>query len=390
MRIGVILNHFEPHQVPHAAPYGFALSRVRPDWTVDILCSTRGEMEFAQEIAGRFDAQTANIQALKVPLVFRIADPLLRQFTFARKVAVLQANVDRLSQYDALIMPEMTSLALRRSAKMAGVKMIFTGHGAGDLYSNPFGNFDKRVETFDLVLLQGRRLARAMWAEGRLKDTSHAIIGYPKYEAVPQTPLRLFDDDKPVVVYNPTQNPRGSSWHRWGEEVLDRLAAREDLNVIFAPHALLFKRSWTRGARLPGRFRNHPRIKVDLGSRASSDMTYLRASDLYLGDQSSQIYEFINRPRPCVFLNPDEDNWKDNPSFRSWTFGPVVEDVADLDSAIDAALTEFERWCPAQQAALDDDAIGPGAPFADAPASERGARAIAEYMEQGSLSKDWA
>jgi len=389
MRIGVILNHFEPHQVPHATPFAFALSRLRPDWTVDILCSTRAEMDFAQEIAGRFPDHRVTIRPLKVPLLFRLLDPLLRQFTFVRKVAVLRANLRLLSQYNALIMPEMTSLALRRSARMDGVKMIFTGHGAGDLYDNPFGMFDQRVESFDLVLLQGRRIARAMAAEGRLKNTSHAVIGYPKYEAVPQTPLRLFEGDKPVVVYNPTQNPRGSSWHKFGAEILDKLAARDDLNVIFAPHALLFKRSWTRGARLPKRFRNHPRLKIDLGNRASSDMTYLHAADLYIGDQSSQIYEFINHPRPCVFLNPDGTNWQGNPSFRSWTFGPVVDHLNNLDQAIDTALRDFDRWRPAQQAALDEDAIAPDAPFAEAPASERGARAIAEFLEQGSLSENW-
>ncbi len=389
MRIGVILNHYEPHQVPHVTPFAFALSRLRPDWTVDILCSTRAEMDFAREIATRFKDHQVSITRLKVPLLFRLLDPLLRQFTFARKVAVLRANLRRLSHYDALIMPEMTSLALRRSARMAGVKMIFTGHGAGDLYDNPIGMFDQRVESFDLVLLQGRRIASAMAAEGRLKQTCHAVIGYPKYEAVQQTPLRLFEDDKPVVVYNPTQNPRGTSWHKFGCEILDRLDARDDLNVIFAPHALLFKRSWSRGARLPKRFHNHPRILVDLNGRASSDMTYLRAADLYLGDQSSQIYEFINRPRPCVFLNPDGANWQGNPSFRSWTFGPVVDDLKDLDQAVDTALREFDRWQPAQQAALDADAIDREAPFASAPASERGARAIVEFLEQGSLPDSW-
>ena len=389
MRIGVILNHYEPHQVPHVTPFAFALSRLRPDWTVDILCSTMAEMDFAREIATRFKDHQVSITRLKVPLLFRLIDPLLRQFTFARKVAVLRANLRRLSHYDALIMPEMTSLALRRSARMAGVKMIFTGHGAGDLYDNPIGMFDQRVESFDLVLLQGRRIASAMAAEGRLKQTCHAVIGYPKYEAVLQTPLRLFEDDKPVVVYNPTQNPRGTSWHKFGCEILDRLDARDDLNVIFAPHALLFKRSWSRGARLPKRFHNHPRILVDLNGRASSDMTYLRAADLYLGDQSSQIYEFINRPRPCVFLNPDGAKWQGNPSFRSWTFGPVVDDLKDLDQAVDTALREFDHWQPAQQAALDADAIDRQAPFASALASERGARAIVEFLEQGSLPDSW-
>ncbi len=389
MRIGVILNHYEPHQVPHVTPFAFALSRLRPGWVVDILCSTRAEMDFAREIATRFADHQVNILPLKVPLFLRLADPLLRQVIFARKIATLKANLRQLSGYDALIMPEMTSLALRRAPGMANVRMIFTGHGAGDLYDNPFGMFDQRVESFDLVLLQGRRIARALAAEGRLRDTCHAVIGYPKYEAVPQTPLRLFDNDKPVVVYNPTQNPRGSSWHKFGTKVLDRLAARNDLNVIFAPHALLFKRSWTRGARLPGRFCTHPRLKIDLGSRASSDMTYLRAADLYLGDQSSQVYEFINRPRPCVFLNPDGANWQGNPSYRSWTFGPVVERMAEFDAALDAALTDFDNWQPAQQAALEEDAIGQEAPFADAPASERGARAIAEFIEQGTLPERW-
>lgn len=389
MRIGVILNHFEPHQVPHATPYAFALSRLRPDWTVDLLCSTEAEMAFATEIARRFPGQRTTARRLKVPTAFRMLDPVLRQITFARKGAVLQANVGLLASYDALIVPELTSLALRRSRRMAGVRMIFTGHGAGDRYDNPFGMFDQRVDGFDLVLLQGRRILQTLHAEGRLRNTRHAVIGYPKYEAVPQEPLRLFDDDRPVVVYNPTQNPRGTSWHAVGAQVLDRLAARGDLNVIFAPHALLFKRGWTRGARLPSRFRDHPRLRIDLGSRASADMTYLRAADLYLGDQSSQVYEFINRPRPCVFLNPARAEWHGNPCYRSWTFGPVVEDIADIDRSIDAALNDFPRWRPAQQAALDDDAIGPDAPFADAPASERGARAIAAFLERGTLEGDW-
>lgn len=389
MRIGVILNHFQLHQVPHATPYAFALSRLRPDWTVDILCSTIAEKLYAQEISGLFPDHRVEISLLKVPLAFRLFEPMLRQFTFRRKRAVLEANARLLATYDALIVPELTSLALKRASDTESVRMIFTGHGAGDPFQNPLGMFDERVERFDLVLLQGRRIAQALATEGRLERTRHAVIGYPKYETVQKTPLRLFEDKKPVVVYNPTQNARCSSWHRFGPQVLDRLAARTDLNVIFAPHALLFKRGWTRGASLPARFRNHPRLRVDLGSRASSDMTYLRAADLYLGDQSSQVYEFITTPRPCVFINPGVGEWQGNPSFRSWTFGPVVDDVANLDQAIDDALSGFDRWRPAQQAALDDDAIDADAPFAHAPASERGARAIMEYLEQGTLSAAW-
>ena len=37
-------------------------------------------------------------------------------------------------------------------------------------------------------------------------------------------------------------------------------------------------------------------------------MSYLSA-DVYLGDVSSQVYEFIYKPRPCLFLNSNEIEW---------------------------------------------------------------------------------
>jgi CDP-glycerol glycerophosphotransferase (TagB/SpsB family) len=218
---------------------------------------------------------------------------------------------------------------------------------------------------------------------------TYAVAGYPKFETVRRERTRLFDNADPVVLYNPTQNPRGTSWHRFGRGVLDAFARRDDLNLIFAPHALLFRRSLGRGARLPRGLRTGPRLIVDTASPASFDMTYTRAADLYLGDQSSQVYEFIREPRPCVFLNASETGWQGNPDYRSWGFGPVVERIADLMPAIDAALGDFDRWRPAQEAALAQDAPRPDAPFADAPASERGARAIAEFLESGRVSEGW-
>src|SRR3546814_2965461 len=44
-------------------------------------------------------------------------------------------------------------------------------------------------------------------------------------------------------------------------------------------------------------------MHIDLGSERSIDMSYTGSADLYLGDVSSQVAEYLYRPRPCVFLN---------------------------------------------------------------------------------------
>ncbi len=385
MRIGFILNHYEPHQVPHVAPTAFALSRLRPEWHVEIMCSTAAEAAFGAEIATLYPGQRAVISRLRVPLFARVVDPLVRQVAFYRKRAVQRANTGLFASFDALVVPEMTSLSLRADPRMAGVRLIFTGHGAGDGYGRAVGMFDPRIDWFDLALLPGQRMAGELAALGRFSHARHAVVGYPKLEIAALGRGRgrdLFGNGRPSVLYNPTQTRAASSWHRFGPAVLDFFARSDEYNLIFAPHVLLFRRSWTRGARLPRRFRSTKTVLIDTGSRASVDLTYLQAADIYLGDLSSQVYEFIARPRPCVFLDPLGVGHHDNPSFRSWSFGPVVRDVAELGCALRRAVDEFPRYRPIQEEARDLN-------FAPSPvpASTRAAMAIAGFVETGEVTE---
>ncbi|MBK0400278.1 hypothetical protein H0I76_13850 [Limibaculum sp. M0105] len=387
MQIGILLNHYEPHQVPHVVPYGFALSRLKPDWSVRILCSTRAEAEFAAEIGARYPGHSARIERIGAPLWAEAIDPVARHVAFTRKLAVQKANRALFATFDALIVPELTSLGLRDDPRLSAVKLIFTGHGAGDGYNNNVGMFDPRIDRFDMVLLQGRRIAAELTGLGRFENTPYAIAGYPKFEIgdMDDKRPRLFTNDRPVVLYNPTQTPAATSWRKFGIEILDFFDKSEDYNLIFAPHVLLFKRALSRGARLPRRYRSGPHMRIDLGSRASVDLSYLMAADIYLGDLSSQIYEFINWPRPCVFLNAHDFDWQENPAFRSWRFGPVIDRAHDLGAALAGARERFDaEFRPVQEAARDDAFLrGPE------PASARGARAIATFMETGELGPEW-
>lgn len=105
------------------------------------------------------------------------------------------------------------------------------------------------------------------------------------------------------------------------------------------------------------------------------DMTYTSQAALYIGDVSSQIYEFLAIPRPCVFLNPNKIAWKNDPHFVYWTLGDVVENLHDLMPTIANAAKRHALYRPAQEKFFQDAFCAPllGA-------SQRGAEAIMHYL----------
>ena len=382
MHIGFLLNHHALHQVPHCIPYACVLSQLRPDWHIHIMCSTAGEAEFASEICSLYPGQRCEIERLHVPAWTSLAEPVAGHFTFLRKPVVQKANIDRFAAMDAIVVPELTSLALRKNPKMKDTKFIFTGHGAGDVYHKNVGMLDPLIKEFDLIMLPGRKIARELLARNRFNTTPYALAGYPKFEIRSLISRQnYFKNDRLTVLYNPTQTAAASSWYRFGPQVLDYFLSSEKFNLIFAPHVLLFTRRFTRGSRLPRKYQSTDHMKIDTGSRASCDMTYLSAADLYLGDLSSQIYEFIAKPRPAVFLNPLDEMQK----LPSWSFGPVVNDISQLDECLHMAIDQFSRYRPIQEAACLEQYVQ-----SDIPASKRGATIIAEFLETGQVKTEWS
>ncbi|MEP4447809.1 MAG: hypothetical protein ABJ317_08160, partial [Marinomonas sp.] len=104
---------------------------------------------------------------------------------------------------------------------------------------------------------------------------------------------------------------------------------------------------------------------------------YTRAADVYLGDVSSQIYEYIQQPRPAIFLNSHDAQWQGNANYDHWNFGPVLDDISGLGTALEAVSPLPASYRKAQSQAFArsfdmDDATPP---------SERAAHAIAEFLD---------
>lgn len=321
----------QSHQVLHSISVAVSLARRRPDVEVHVAATNEDSLAYARSIAGGLEP---------APLTWTLLGPSwLRGIHGARKtppkLPMLAANLSFLRSFDVVVTPERTTVALRPLG-LGATAFVYTQHGAGDRA----GPFDKRLSAFDLVFAAGPKQRDRMVAENLMAPSACAVVGYPKSDVVDgmrTCPRPAFARDRPTVFYNPHFVARLSSWPRWGAHVLSQFADQTDYNLVFAPHLRLFEGRSARDVPALAPYVGHPAIHMDLGTRAATDMTYTALADVYLGDVSSQVYEFIRRPRPCLFLNAHDAHWRDEESYRHWRFGPVAESVDHLLDAIAGA-----------------------------------------------------
>ena len=373
-RIGFLFNH-RPDEVWHAASIAFELSRLDPGAEVLILCVDEANLATVEYIAAGYPGQRCRIEVARVPALVRALAALLKGWVPLLKEAVLHGAARGFAGFDALVVPDLGSLRLKR--RLPGLRMIRVRHGAGDRAVI----LDPRNAIFDFLLLPGRKYERRLKTGQLLRDGGYAVVGYPKFDAVNRVACkspRLFDNDRPTVIYTPHFESAFSSWRPWGLDVLDFFARHADrYNLIFAPHLKLFEQWLRRRAHLPRRYRRCPNIHVDLGSPASSDMTYTCAADIYLGGASSQVYEFLREPRPCLFLDPRGVDWERDPNYAHWHLGPVLRDLSELGPALGRAAADHPRYKPAQERAFTDTFA-----LTDTPSEVRAARAILDFVDQ--------
>ena len=382
MRIGFLFNHQAVHQVPHSAPYAFELSRRHPEFEVIIAASTQAEFDLAGTIGNLYPGHRCEMLRLNPEWWYSLVDPVLSKITFKHKKRVLENNLEFFRGLDTLVAPERKCRLLRTRYGLDDLKLIHVRHGAGDREVSS----DRYVSLFDFVILPGQKYVDRLTTLGCLRPGQYAVTGWPEFEVVRglnRERRRLFDNDNPVVVYNPHFDQKVASWKKMGRAVLDFFVANPQYNLVLAPHVILFARRWRQRVSLPRGYNDVRNVLIDIDSEALSDMTYLLAADIYLGDVSSQVYEFLLRPRPCIFLNAHRIDWRNNSHYDHWHLGEVVDNVSpDLGVALATASQTHERFLARQRAAF-------AYAFHDereSSAAQRGADAIAGFLAGGAAT----
>ncbi len=345
------LFNAQAHQLLHGVTIAEQLA---VDWRVrvDILSPSRGHLALARRLTRPASHDFLRFDRIGTPFSHGLGH--LLQSSVPPKILTLFEARRRLNRYDAIAFPERTSTIIRRFG-VTHPKLIHLDHGAGDRAAG----FDPRIVRFDFALVAGEKQRRRMLDEGLIRADNHALVGYAKFDAADRarnagwTP---FAEPKPVILYNPHFSPELSSWRRFGAEIVRRIAQDGRFNLIVAPHVRLCdnRAARTAAARALAPYAGLPNVHVDLGSERSIDMSYTAMADIYVGDVSSQIYEFLRTPRPALFVNSNGRAWRDDPDHAHWRFGPVVDRVDDIVGAIDRAIATHGDYAEIQRAGFAD------------------------------------
>ena len=335
----------EAYQAYHAAAVLFELAQ-RDGVAIDVFHIDDAVPGVLKKLAEAHDAPPIASTKLAAGVTGTMIQTI-RIFGLA-KPQVLSANEERLQAYDAIVSTEdgIARLFAGRDVEDRPLRILIT-HGVG-MRLVPSANSRTAM---DLIVAKGAGDVEQWLARGYLREEQVVEGGYPKLAStrrVRSNERRLFDNARPIVLFNAHKERKERSWDRFFPALLEGFRTNRTRNLIVAPHIKMFRR---RSERMRQKLRSlsDETILIDPGSSNLLDNTYTEAADIYVGDVSSQVVEFIARPRPCVFLNAHNADWRGNANYALWELGEVVSDPADVMAAIARASGLHARYREAQE-----------------------------------------
>ncbi|WP_374410871.1 hypothetical protein [Novosphingobium colocasiae] len=362
----------EAYQTYHGASVAMELAQ-RSGWDVTAYYHDPATPAEIERIRQAFGFQPLDCRPMRQRLRTRLLKRFLGRFSLFKKT-VMRDNAAELNGYDAIVAQENSGIALR-DLGVDRPLMIYLPHGFGDRAVS----FLPRIARFDFVTVAGPKTERRMLERGLIRPGHYALTGVVKLEVAARLGARWeapLDMRLPTVLYNPHREFTLTSWHRFLNPLLRGFDEDRSMNLIVAPHIKMYNRR-TERERAALRARSTANVLCDPGSRESVDGTYPAVARIYVGDISSQVYDFLDRPRPCVFLNAHGIDWRDDPHFANWHLGDVVDDPAQVMDAIRAAPERHALYRERQERMIADT-LGDTSPGASA----RSAEAIMAFVRR--------
>lgn len=358
--------------IPHLLPIAAALARLPAPPRITLLVISSIHEEIAIEALAKLGI--ANV-AIRRARGFRRLPPGNRETpALPPKLLTLARNALAILRNDVAVVAERTSLWLPGVVRV-GARFVYNEHGAG-----PHANFASPRNRFAArILMPGGGMAERVRSGGH-PEAPIETVGYIKRDYIREISgsgaLPAFAETRPTVIYVPHWLRCKSSWWKAGEQVLDHFARSATHNLILAPHIRLPRADPDFAARIAP-YRSCPNIHIDATSFRLVDQSYTNGADIYLGDGSSQVLEFAERPRPAIFLNPDRLDWQNRSCFSHWRMGDVIGSVAELGAALANASTAHRVYAPIQRAYVERMMGGD-----DGRASQRAARVIVAVIAE--------
>jgi hypothetical protein len=383
-----LFNHDAGHQAAHIAGIAGATALMPGEHAVTIAFGSEIIRREVAKLLSPEQIDALHWQSLALPKALQYLTAGLNRLIPVHRLMRLYYHRAHLRRAVAIVSTERTCLTLKRywskCENSARPAFVYVPHGSGDrnVAVHP------ALRDFDLSLVSGQKVQDQLVEAGVATADRVRIIGYAKFDILKGRAIeRFFDNDRPTFLYNPHFDPFMSSWFDQGLNILELFYQNADrFNLIFAPHVMLFYKKVHISPEfkvtkvrpdIPSKYLNAPNIRVDTDSEKLFDMSYTLAADAYIGDVSSQVYEFLYTPRACIFIDVHSGRSPaEEPAYDFWNNGPVISSAAELAPMLDqyeAIATQY-REAQEQRMAYTADRSDPR------PASERGAAALLDYI----------
>lgn len=376
-----LFNHDAAHQVAHLAPVAGAMARLHPGVETVVAYASDSVRAQIEKLVRPEDAVRINWQELTLPGFIGSATRMLDKVAPVTRLARLRMHLPLFATSDAVISTERTCLRVKQRLDPDTAPLfIRVPHGTGDRSVT----FHPDHRQFDFSFVAGPKMKEQLVANG-VDAAKIEVTGYSKFEGIDiYARPDFFGNGRPTFVYNPHFDPHLSSWFDEGPELLRWCAsdAGQAYNFIFAPHVMLFRKGihispeYKVGRvrpEIPKEALTASNILIDIDGPRLFDMSYMFGADGYIGDASSQIYEFLVRPRPVFLLDPNgalgSQGEEALPFLR---IGERVESTSSLVSALANWEAIGDRYHTEQKRLIAHTFA-----LSDTPASERAANAIA-------------
>lgn len=327
------------HIIPHFIGSVAELHK-DPDCTVDILTPETSQ-DYLFLLLDKLSLPSNIVKKLPTYLYKKIAYKIQKREKPSNRF-IFNKHKKELLNYDILVFNVFNHMHLKRENR--NPKFVFLMHGAGDRDYPFLEQYKKPISEFDLITTAGQKINDLFYKMGNFTYTKFEICGYQKLDIIQKNKKKFFNNDNPIVLYNPHFEENVTSFNHFGLQLFDFFYKNPSFNLIFAPHFNLFGKEKKKALKreiIDQKYLNVPNILIDFGSINAVDMSYTLAADVYLGDVSSQVYEFLLfKQKPCIFINAHGFDWKSNSHFQNWHLGKVIDNLTDFREI----LLSRENW----------------------------------------------
>lgn len=322
------------HHIYHSIYIAIELSNIQKEYTVKVFSTSREATGIIEE---ELDSIPNNVRFIKV------YHPGYNKTDFNIDWSVFWCRL-RMHKPKAVVAADYYDNVFR--SLLLKTFWVYIPHG---LVSREFA-VHPHIKDYDFVILPGKRDLDEM--ERRIGQLANSmVIGYSKldyfkYHQV--KPMNLFNDSKPVILYNPHFKENLSSFFDKGLDLLKALSEIGKYNIIFMPH--------------PDLVRTHPELVnkakdipgVAAVFRPKINLDYMMMSDIFIADVTSSVYEWLYFDKPVIFFNTKKVDWQNNKYYLSWILGKVVEETKDMVEAVAHALEYPEEFMEIRRKKLEE------------------------------------